>query len=45
MTQLRQRRVDRLLIREYGIDVVHLTMPVSPVEPTLIRQLGMPLIV
>jgi hypothetical protein len=30
LTQIRQRRVARQLIREQGIDIVHLTMPVSP---------------
>jgi glycosyltransferase involved in cell wall biosynthesis len=45
LTQMRQRRVAQQLVREHGINVVHLTMPVSPLEPTLIRQLGVPLVI
>lgn len=45
LTQIRQRRVARQLIREQGINIVHLTMPVSPLEPTLIRHLGAPLVI
>lgn len=45
LTQTRQRRVARQLIREQGINIVHLTMPVSPLEPTLIRRLGAPLVI
>lgn len=45
LTQMRQRRVAQQLVREHGIDVVHLTMPVSPLEPTLIRRLGAPLLI
>lgn len=45
LTQIWQRRVARQLIREQGINIVHLTMPVSPLEPTLIRHLGVPLVI
>lgn len=45
LTQRRQRRVARQLVREHAINVVHLTMPVSPLEPTLIRQLGAPVVI
>jgi glycosyltransferase involved in cell wall biosynthesis len=45
LTQLRQRQRAKQLIREQAIDVVHLTMPVSPLEPTLIRSLGAPLVI
>lgn len=45
LTQLQQRRVTSRLIRDHGIEVVHLVMPVSPLEPTLIRQLGVPVVI
>jgi glycosyltransferase involved in cell wall biosynthesis len=45
LTQVRQRQRAKQLICEQGINVVHLTMPVSPLEPTLIRGLGAPLVI
>ena len=45
LTQVRQNSLARQLVREHDIDIVHLTMPVSPLEPTLIRRLGAPLVI
>jgi len=45
LTQRKQLEVARRLIDKFCIDVVHLTMPVSPLEPTLLRNLGAPLVI
>ncbi len=44
-TQLAQRRLARALVREAGITVVHQPMPVSPREPSLLFDLGAPVII
>lgn len=45
LTQRRQRRMARWAIRDYGINFVHLTTPVSPLEPALLRQFGVSVII
>lgn len=45
LTQMMQRRVARELIREHGIDIVHQPMPVSPREPSLMHDLGAPVVI
>jgi glycosyltransferase involved in cell wall biosynthesis len=44
-TQLAQRRQARRLVREEGITVVHQPMPVSPREPSMLFDLGAPVII
>ncbi len=44
-TQLAQRRRARSLVREHGITVVHQPMPVSPREPSMLYDLGAPVII
>ena len=45
LTQRAQRRVARRLIAEQGINVVHQPTPVSPREPSLLSNLGVPVII
>ena len=45
LTQRSQRRIARRLIKEYGINVVHQPTPVSPREPSLLMDLGAPVII
>lgn len=44
-TQWRQRRVARRLVAEKQIDVVHQPTPVSPAQPTLIYDVGAPVVI
>jgi glycosyltransferase involved in cell wall biosynthesis len=44
-TQLAQRRQARRLVREHGITVVHQPMPVSPREPSMLYDLGAPVVI
>lgn len=44
-TQLAQRRRARELVRTHGITVVHQPMPVSPREPSMLYDLGAPVII
>jgi glycosyltransferase involved in cell wall biosynthesis len=44
-TQLAQRRSARSLVRAHGITVVHQPMPVSPREPSMLFDLGAPVII
>jgi len=43
--QLAQRALVRRLVSEYGIDVIHQPMPVSPREPSLMYGFGVPVII
>jgi glycosyltransferase involved in cell wall biosynthesis len=43
--QLEQRKLARSLIKQYGIDVVHQPMPVSPREPSMMYGLGAPVVI
>jgi glycosyltransferase involved in cell wall biosynthesis len=45
ITQIEQRRIVRQLVKRHGIDVVHQPMPVSPKEPSLIYNVGAPVII
>ncbi len=45
LTQLSARRIARRLVREHAIDVVHQPIPVSPREPSLLFDLGAPLVI
>jgi glycosyltransferase involved in cell wall biosynthesis len=45
ITQLKQRRVVRDLIRREGIDILHQPIPVSPRFPSLLFGLGVPRVV
>jgi len=45
ITQVLQRRLARRLVRQFGIDVVHQPMPVSPREPSLMHRLGAPVVI
>jgi len=44
-TQRAQRRIARGLVRAHGIGVVHQPMPVSPREPSLLHDLGAPVVI
>jgi glycosyltransferase involved in cell wall biosynthesis len=44
-TQVLQRRLARRLVRQFGIDLVHQPMPVSPREPSLMHGLGAPVVI
>jgi glycosyltransferase involved in cell wall biosynthesis len=44
-TQLEQKRLARQLIVQRGIQVVHQPMPVSPREPSLMFDLGTPVVI
>jgi glycosyltransferase involved in cell wall biosynthesis len=44
-SQLDARRLVRRLIKEKGIDVVHQPIPVSPREPSLMYDLGVPVVI
>jgi glycosyltransferase involved in cell wall biosynthesis len=44
-TQLSQRTLARALVASQGITVVHQPIPVSPKEPSLLRQLGAPVVI
>ncbi len=43
--QLAQRRMIRALVAEHGIDVIHQPMPVSPREPSMLFDLGAPVVI
>lgn len=45
LTQLQQRNIVRRLVREHGITVVHQPIPVSPRLPSLLCELGAPVII
>ena len=45
VTQSAQRREVKRLIKEVGINIVHQPMPVSPKEPSLIYDLGVPIVI
>ncbi len=45
LTQLDLRRTTRKLVRELDIDIVHQPTPVSPKAPSLLTNLGAPLVV
>jgi glycosyltransferase involved in cell wall biosynthesis len=45
LTQRSQRKTARRLIREHAINVVHQPTPVSPREPSLLMDLGAPVII
>ncbi len=44
-TQLAARRMARRLVREHRIDVVHQPIPVSPREPSLLHDMGAPVVI
>lgn len=44
-TQLRQRKVVRRLVKKMGIDVVHQPTPISPRAPSLLVNVGAPLVI
>jgi glycosyltransferase involved in cell wall biosynthesis len=44
-TQFQALQVARQLVRTEGVTVVHQPMPVSPREPTLLRKLGVPVVI
>jgi glycosyltransferase involved in cell wall biosynthesis len=43
--QVVQRRIVRRLVREHGVEVVHQPIPVSPREPSLLADLGVPVVI
>lgn len=43
-TQVQMRRVARELVARHGINVVHQPIPVSPRDPSLLRDLGAPVV-
>jgi glycosyltransferase involved in cell wall biosynthesis len=44
-TQFQALQVARRLVKSEGVTVVHQPMPVSPREPTLLRKLGVPVVI
>src|SRR6266700_2914631 len=44
-TQLSQRRIIRDLVKQFGIDVVHQPIPVSPKTPSQVYGIGAPVII
>ncbi len=44
-TQIRARRAIRGLVRRHGATVVHQPIPVSPREPSLLHDLGVPVVI
>lgn len=44
-TQLRARRVIRSLVRQHAATVVHQPIPVSPREPSLLHNMGAPVVI
>lgn len=44
-TQLEQKRLARELVLQHGIQVVHQPMPVSPREPSMLFNLGAPVVI
>ncbi|WP_310309694.1 glycosyltransferase family 4 protein [Hydrogenophaga laconesensis] len=45
LTQAIQRRQTRRLVKELAINVIHQPMPVSPKEPSLLYDLGAPVVI
>jgi glycosyltransferase involved in cell wall biosynthesis len=45
VTQIQQRRLVRELVRDHAIQVVHQPMPVSPKEPSMLFDLGVPVVI
>lgn len=45
LTQAHQRRRARSLVKELSIDVIHQPIPVSPKEPSLLFDLGAPVVI
>jgi glycosyltransferase involved in cell wall biosynthesis len=45
LTQLRQLRLTRQLVREHRVTIVHQPIPVSPKEPSMIRKVGAPVVI
>jgi glycosyltransferase involved in cell wall biosynthesis len=44
VTQWRARRIAKRLVAEHSVDLVHQPIPVSPREPSLIYNLGVPVV-
>ncbi|MCC7147430.1 MAG: glycosyltransferase family 4 protein [Phycisphaeraceae bacterium] len=45
LTQGQQRKIVRELIKREGVSIVHQPMPVSPLEPSLLFGLGVPVVI
>lgn len=45
LSQIQQRRIVRGLVEKHRIDVVHQPMPVSPKEPSMLFDLGSPVLI
>jgi glycosyltransferase involved in cell wall biosynthesis len=45
VTQLHQRRLAKRLVRELKIDVVHEPIPISPKQPSLLYDVGAPVVI
>lgn len=45
LTQLRQRKEARRLIAEQGVNIVHQPIPVSPREPSMLFDMGAPVVI
>src|SRR5271170_6694271 len=45
LTSLMQRGVVRELVRQHGVDVVHEPIPVSPKQPSLMYEVGAPVVI
>ena len=45
ITQIVQRRIAKQIIREQNIDIIHQPIPVSPKEPSMIFDMGVPIII
>lgn len=45
MTQIAQRRIIKRLVWEQQIDIIHQPIPVSPKEPSMIFDMGVPVVI
>jgi glycosyltransferase involved in cell wall biosynthesis len=45
LTQMIQRRIIKRVVREQQIDIIHQPIPVSPKEPSMIFDMGVPVVI
>ncbi|MBL1173913.1 glycosyltransferase family 4 protein [Pantanalinema sp. GBBB05] len=45
LTQFMQLRLAQKLVRKHGVTIVHQPIPVSPKEPSMLRKIGVPVVI